>query len=259
MDLEDELTRLFQDGRLDVRPAADAEEKVVAGAKRVRRRRTVLVSAAGVLGAAVLATSAVVLIARPPQQIPVADQPSLTITSSPDTVSPAPGSLSAAPNSESTPSARVKATEPPSVSERPSGKPPSLVATRPAQQPTAALRIGPDSFGKINLGMAEGELTATRSVAPAGQLSGNCTRFTLTSGGYVLVLPGQGVVEIAPVSAVTPEGITVGSTMDEVVAQYPNIANGTTRAGTGNNVYRLTFADNKVTAVHLAISGYSCS
>jgi hypothetical protein len=55
-DLEDELKRLFEDERLDVRVSPDAERTVVAGARRVRRRRTAFVTAAAVVSAGVPST-----------------------------------------------------------------------------------------------------------------------------------------------------------------------------------------------------------
>jgi hypothetical protein len=76
-ELEESLKRLFQDPRLDMRAAPDADEKVVAGARRVRRNRIAMITSAGVMSLAVLA-GGTFLLASPagPEPIGPAVQPS---------------------------------------------------------------------------------------------------------------------------------------------------------------------------------------
>src|SRR5688572_12165679 len=135
-DLEDSLKRLFQDSRLDMRVAPDAENTVVRGARRVRRRRITMISTAGVMSLAVLA-GGTFLLARPaPQPTEVATQPTdLPITTtSPTTTSPATQHPPAPPQlTEPTP-ATSSTTE--------AGGPPS---SRPAE-PTAVTSLGPTGF-----------------------------------------------------------------------------------------------------------------
>jgi len=108
MDLEDELKRLFADERLTVQVPADAEKTVVAGAKRIRRRRPALVSAAGVVAAAAVVTGTLMLPHGPDPAPTIAGAPPLSVTSS------VPSSM---------PSPEPSSFEPPSTSEQTTSRP----------------------------------------------------------------------------------------------------------------------------------------
>jgi hypothetical protein len=143
MDLEDELTRLFQDERLDVRVAADAEQTVVAGARRVRRRRIALVSAAGVLSVSALAAGAVFLVRPTPTPTEVGG-PQLTITSS--TPSPVPPTTATTgPSFTTEPSAVPPAPSVGPVTDKPP-RSPNLSTTRPTtREPQPPVGVPSDS------------------------------------------------------------------------------------------------------------------
>jgi hypothetical protein len=146
MDLEDELKRLFADERLTVQVPADAEKTVVAGAKRIRRRRTALVSAAGVVAAAAVVTGTLMLTHGPDTAPTIDGGPPLSVTSSVPSSMPSPEPSSSF--------------EPPAISERttksagppvsrsidsskltPSSKPtsPSTMSSKAPQGPEASL------------------------------------------------------------------------------------------------------------------------
>ncbi|MEO6081494.1 MAG: hypothetical protein ABIQ18_00100 [Umezawaea sp.] len=61
MDLDDELRRLFQDQRLDIPVRPGADEALVTGARRVRRRRIALASAGSTFAVAALVAGGIAL------------------------------------------------------------------------------------------------------------------------------------------------------------------------------------------------------
>lgn len=61
MDLDDELRRLFQDQRLDIPVRPGADEAVVIGARRVRRKRIALASAGSTFAVAALVAGGIAL------------------------------------------------------------------------------------------------------------------------------------------------------------------------------------------------------
>jgi hypothetical protein len=267
VDLEDELKRLFQDERLDVQVAADAEQSVVAGARRVRRRRAMLLTAAGALTAVVLAASGVAL-TRPASETTdaIAGQPpSLPITS--DTTPSPTSSLATEPAPPSGDSITSKVGPPAPPSNSPgtprstTSKPSSTVPTLPSTALPAGQRIGPTSYGKIKLGMTQTELAATGSV-DAGVTTGACTRYQIKSGGTVLASTTNGVVDINPNVTTTQEDITIGSTIESAKAKYPDFTgtSGDSVKVPGNSaaVYVFTVSAGKVTGIRLKSSISDC-
>ncbi|MEU4626710.1 hypothetical protein AB0G04_42850 [Actinoplanes sp. NPDC023801] len=90
------------------------------------------------------------------------------------------------------------------------------------------LTIGPDGFGKVKLGMSVAEAYRTGQLdGPAPKKLDDCELgVPLFRGGTiraaVTLSPRIGVGTIVAYSNVfTPEGIALGSTLDEVVAAYP--------------------------------------
>ncbi|PRY45992.1 hypothetical protein [Umezawaea tangerina] len=61
MDLDDELRRLFRDERLDIQVRSGADQAVVTGARRVRRKRMMLASAGGTFAVAALVAGGIAL------------------------------------------------------------------------------------------------------------------------------------------------------------------------------------------------------
>lgn len=86
MDLDDELRRLFHDDRLDIQVKSGAEQAVVTGARRVRRRRVALTSVAGAFAVAAVVAGGILLSGiTAPRSLPPADSvgPTSTATSPP--------------------------------------------------------------------------------------------------------------------------------------------------------------------------------
>lgn len=243
MDLEDELKRLFQDQRLDVRVAEDAEKSVVAGARRVRRNRIAAIGTASALGAAVVVAGTLVLAGGSPESTGVANEPPpLTITST-----------------ESSPTSATSTTTKPEPSQINTPSEPTRVA-RPGQPPGALTELGPDGLGDLRLGMTYEEAVKT------GQLEGrqagtSCSviqvkgmpetstlTFTKTYGLVAIHLTGD---------ARTASGIGIGASEKQVRAQHPDLlvpnAGDATAPADGNTkaTYRFTFARGAVSRIGL--------
>ncbi|MFJ6670391.1 hypothetical protein ACIQMJ_04700 [Actinosynnema sp. NPDC091369] len=199
MTIEEELRRLLQDDRLDVVARPDAAEVVVAGARRVRRRRTALVGA--VTAVALVASGWGVSALGGSLSLPTVE-PALpsttTTTTAATTVTPAGGTTVSLPPHTVVETVVVTVTKDPAR--------PDL------------------GYGPVKFGMTEQEVAATGLVAPAP--GGECAAFTWTSDpgmvNAVLVARGRGVVRIKlPSSGTTSAGIGVGATLAQVKAKYP--------------------------------------
>jgi hypothetical protein len=250
-DLEDSLKRLFQDSRLDMRVAPAAAEKVVRGARRVRRRRVALISSVGVMSLAVLA-GGTFLLARPaPQPTEVATQPTdlpitTTTTTAPTelaTVAPPPPTLA--------PTSTTKVQEP--ATSRPAAELPAA--------PTGRTDLGPTGFGGYQLGMTESQLGATGQApeaTPAGQSS--CVTYRIKGmpdASTLTVSKRYGLVTITlSADATTPQGITIGSTEDQVRATYRTTP--ATVPQNPNAEYRFRFTAGKVSEITLAAKTSDC-
>ncbi|MGH3863358.1 hypothetical protein [Actinokineospora sp.] len=80
MNLDDELQRLFADERLDVPVRPGATEAVVAGARRVRRRRVATAAVGGAAALSLLAGTAIVLAKPGPTQSAPGSDASISAT-----------------------------------------------------------------------------------------------------------------------------------------------------------------------------------
>lgn len=91
----------------------------------------------------------------------------------------------------------------------------------------AADVVHPEGYGALTLGMSGREARATGLLGKVDRSLPECWRIEITRGerGFIYFNPnGRGVVAIfAPSSAVTPEGIGVGSTRAEVRRAYPDV------------------------------------
>ena len=214
MNVDDELRRLFADDRLDIAVRPDAEQVIVAGARRLRRRRFVTATAGAVAVAVMLVGTGIALAGTGAQEsLP----PAVSTTTPPPTTSEAP------PTTTQPPAVRKKssesATTPPATDVEETRKSPSSKPPPPAYSLDMIL---PRNFGPLWLEMSERDALATGLLGAVEGTDGTCTRYAGTFGGHVLVSANLGIVRIgvtAPVS--NPEGIHIGSTVGEVRTAYP--------------------------------------
>ncbi|MFD0200138.1 MULTISPECIES: hypothetical protein [Saccharothrix] len=194
MNIEEELGRLLQDDRLNVVARPDATEVVVAGARRVRRRRTAVVGA--VTAIALVASGWGVTALGGSLSLPTVD-PAVLPTTTTTTAPAGPVTVTAAPST-------VVETV-------------TVTVTQGPQRPN----IG---YGSVKFGMTEQEVAATGLVTAAP--GGECVAFNWTSDpgtvNAVLVARGQGVVRIKlPSDGKTSTGIGVGATVAQLQEKYP--------------------------------------
>lgn len=95
-------------------------------------------------------------------------------------------------------------------------------------EPGQDLTIGPDGYRDVRLNMTISDAVATGQVAPTEGGSG-CESFEMFDEngahlGFVWAGDNGVIVTISPVGQVyTPEGITIGSTLDDIAATYPDV------------------------------------
>jgi hypothetical protein len=220
VNLDDELHRLFHDDeRLDLPIRDDAVSSVVAGARRVRRRRLAAITASGALVVATLAGATVVFanLATPQALPPVGQLPVGSTTSL-----PMPTTVDSRSTGQSSPPPTASKT----ITHTPTGK--STTTTTPTKQKAP---IGPTGYGGLALGMTVEQAEATgmivRNADPVtskGCLGYNYKGVPNEPDRYsVLISPNLGVVRIAGrTDSVTPEGLFTGAPVTELKRLYPN-------------------------------------
>ncbi|GAA3817569.1 hypothetical protein [Nocardioides panacisoli] len=90
--------------------------------------------------------------------------------------------------------------------------------------------LGPDGYGDLTIGMSEQEAVATGGLTVTGTDFG-CRHFTLagyapranSTDGYITAKNGLESIFARP-GMLTPEGIGIGSTLDELRAAYPDLS-----------------------------------
>jgi hypothetical protein len=191
MNLDDELRRLFADERLDLAVRPDAELTIVAGARRIRRRRFVAGTVAAVAVAMVVGSGIALAGAAGPESVPAARTADPVV----------PTTMTTVPTTTTTP---------------------VTSATSGDEAPEYALdTIGPWTYGPLRLSMSEAQARDT-GLLGAVEVTGECVKYRATYGGDVVVSKKYGVVIIRvsrPVS--TAKGVHVGSMIAEVKAAYP--------------------------------------
>lgn len=272
MNLDDELQRLFADERLDVPVRHGATEAVVAGARRVRRRRIALSAVGGAAALSLLAGTAIVLAKPgPAHSVPGAEISAtgeVTATATERSDDPAPTSVNAPGNS---------GTRTGSVT----GKPTSSTTVPPSDfQPEdgtdGTVPFGPDGYLALRLGMTAEQAEATGLITPNVQpiSSKGCKGYDYKgtpkeAARYAVVIsPTYGLVRLAngPLRPLTTEGLILGSSETDMKKAYPTSA-GTHGAvgewvtqvpGNADKRYWFLVRDGKVSEMRLELATQDC-
>ena len=233
MNVEDELTRLFEDDRLDVPVRPGAASLVVACARRRRQHRNAAAVTGGALTLVMLAAVGVALAGVDDGRTDTLSATKPPVTVIPTTTASMPGAPPI-PQSESSdaraPSSSTATTSPevPASAQSPSRAASRISTTSAVSQQRPASTdptIGPDGWGRVMLGMSEAAAVATDEFDMSEGVSGSpCRRYWLRGGNApVDISPTYGVARISAKSGVTtPEGIGVGSTDADVMSAYPD-------------------------------------
>jgi hypothetical protein len=126
------------------------------------------------------------------------------------------------------------------------------------------LQIGPDGMGPFRMGMT---LAAARAAGGKVVAEARCTSLEWTADALprvsIVVDPDLGVVSLAAdTDSITPQGITTGSTYDELLAAYPD-AEGSRSLVTvdvpgEDRFYRFDLSGGRVVWIVLVARGQSC-
>ncbi|MDT7724419.1 MAG: hypothetical protein QOI21_995 [Actinomycetota bacterium] len=273
-ELDAELRRLFGDERLALQPKADAPEAIVAGARRIKRRRVAMLSTSGAVVAVALVAGSLTFGPFRPQDNLVAlstgamktseAQQTAAGTALPDTLSTTP------PSSEVKPSASAPRGLPPDDTRATTTQPPAKTTSNPPKTEPKFVSTGPllaaDGFGMLKLGApVEGSLASDVTMEPvptstacAGyNFSGDgvpATGFAAASNNYVAMIVPSGEVH-------TAEGIGTGSTKADVKQTYVGAvenASGFTAPAGPSSIYRFTLDGDVVQSIQLEKMNIDC-
>jgi hypothetical protein len=284
-ELDAELRRLFGDERLGLQPRAGAPEAIVAGARRIRRRRTVLTSAggvtmtvlvvAGVMTASGLHPHAKTVVAGADVTPAATDLagPTFTLVPPPDTssttagASRAPGVTLVPPTVES----QARTLPPPPSAKAPQTSSDGVSTDVP---PPFSTMEGPqldsDGYGNLKLGMTEAEAESQGVVLTRTGGTEACSSYDVSgsgvpSPGAIAISINKGLVVIAPSAPVhTPEGIGPGASKSDVYATYvdatENQTTGLSASASPVSTYRFSLDDSEtVENVNLNSSDQDCA
>lgn len=260
--VDSELRRLFADSRLDVAPRPGAGDTVVAGARRIRRRRAAYTGAGAVATIVALVLGAVLV---PPVLRGGGQHAATPAGGRADHASRA---VSTAISARQLPTSLPIRQTPPTTGSAVRAPPASpLVSTLAPPSPATLTPLG---FGKLGLGMAYRQAMATGMlVAPADEVRkrGSCGRyqFAVRGGGIKSVVlsadPAVGIVRIHAGTARTPSGVGVGTPVRKLRAAYPRITrdSATYSVSTGSRSrYVFHVANGVVTEFQLVSTNAPC-
>jgi hypothetical protein len=225
MNLDDELKRLFVDERLEVPARPGAEDVIVAGAQRVRRRRIATVTASGALAVAAVVAASVLLTGGHQDAMPPANHYKNTPTSTTSTTTTT-GSTTQSSTTQNLPTGTVGGdVEAPPTNEEENTEPSS-----PTSAPPPALDypvLGPTGFQSLWLGQTQQEAEGTGMVGVStGQYGDNCSEYQLLVDGAdvgLVYFRDGGLVALMPFTSQTPEGVGPGWTVEQAAAAYPDL------------------------------------
>jgi hypothetical protein len=232
MNLDDELRQLFSDERLEVPARPGAEDVLVAGAQRVRRRRIAAVTASGALAVVAVVAAGFLLTGGHPDAMPPANHykntPTSTATTTTTSSSTQPSTTTQ--NNVTTgtlggnadpPDTGTGNTEPTSTSVDP---PPVL------GYPV----VGPSGFQALLLGQSEEDAKSTGMIGvQTAEVYGNCSEYQLLVDSVnvgLVYFSSSGLAAVMPWEAQTPEGVGIGWTLEQAAAVYPDLDAGSALA-----------------------------
>lgn len=240
-ELDEELHRLFRDDRLDVPPREGAESAILAGARRVRRRRTALAATGGTLTVVVLIGAGLFfggLRSGNTHTAAPAVQPALSDSGSAPAATPIPlNPPIGSPPTDTTVGSEAESSAPLSTERTTASRATSTTTSQRADSvPVSGPVLGPSGYSKLQLGMTFDDAKATGLLAGADTAPTGCADYTLsegTAGVHKVTISGSnGIVSFEAAGAHTPERIKVGSTKDQLEAAYPTL----TKGGSGYSV-----------------------
>jgi hypothetical protein len=282
-ELDKELRRLFGDERLTVRPKTDAPEAIVAGARRIRRRRSAMMSASGALVAVVLVGGSLTfgpfhsqdnVAAMNTAALKTGAVPQIVVGSAlpaPTTESPPPGGETPPPTSA--PGSPPSSGKPTSSSNVPA-KPTPTTGKREPQFITTGGLLSPAGYGNLKLdaylkSAPPADVVLTESATSTACGGYNFSGDGVPGPGFVAVTPenpnggGGYAVMIVPSGVVhTPEGIGKGSTKDDVKQKY--VGAGENESGfyapaSATSIYQFALdSANVVQAIRLVKTNSDC-
>jgi hypothetical protein len=283
-ELDAELRRLFADERLGLRPAAGAPQAIVAGARRIRRRRTVLTSAGGVTMTVLVVAGVMTVSGLHPHAKTVvaggsvtpaasgAVVPTFTLVPPPDTSPTAPGATRA-PGVTLVPppvESRAQTLPPPSSNPGQTSSDGASADTTQAFSTTEGPQLDADGYGNLKLGMTEAEAQAQGVVLTKTGGTDVCSSYDVSgsgvpSPGAIAISVNKGLVVIAPSAPVhTPEGIGQGASKSDVYATYTdaseNQTTGLSASASPVSTYRFSLDDSElVENVNLNSTDQDCA
>jgi hypothetical protein len=229
VNIDDELRRMFGqvEDRLDVPVREDATETIVAGARRLRRRRVAVATASGAFAVAVLAGFGILLASPEPESAPPAitsTTPTTSVVSSQSSSSPPPSSSS---SSRRPPAGTNPGDGGPAGGDGGGGDQDEETTEEPPPPPVTGSLIGPDGFGSIRLGMSYEELLAAGAIQGDPPPESGCTAYEFADqagSGYVHLTAAGGAQAILPSTPThTVEGVSHEWRLVQVRKVYPEV------------------------------------
>jgi len=241
----DELRRLFHSDRLPSGGGPDPEV-IVAGARRRRRRRAALSASAGVFVVVGAISAGVALtglggpeggrgdtIAADRSDTSAAPRPTGTAppaSSSPGDAESAPGLPEPPVDGEPSVPPSTVTSPPPMTSDSGTPAAPSSsgesIVTQPLDAPGSAVltHIGKYPL-RLGMGYAAAVETGAMDEGTGPPEQGSCKSYAVSDPAIsrVAIRGGQGIVRFQADTARTPDGIRVGSSMEELRAAYPDL------------------------------------
>ena len=273
-ELDAELRRLFGDERLAVRPKADAPEVIVAGARRIKLRRTAMMASSGAVVAVVMVAGSLTFGPFRTQDNVAAlstgamktgePQQTAVLTAVPDAPAVAPPSMDVTPTvlPPKGPPANdtrvVSPKAPPKTTSNPVKTEPKFVSTGPL--------LEADGFGKLKLGAPVGGPPASDVTLEPAPTSTACAGYNFSGDGVpaagFAAASNNSVQVIAPSGTVhTAQGIGTGSTTGDIRQKYA----GAVESGSGfyapagpTSVYRFTLDGDVVQSIQLEMTNNDC-